>query len=151
MNTTTPSSFGSETVPVKKSAARYVPAVARVLMGLPLVVFGLNGFFNFLPQPQTPMPAGAMEFATALFKTGYMMQLIGLTQLITGVCLLTNRFVPLGLVIFAPFMVNSIAFHVFLEHSGLPMAIVFLGLEVYLMWVYRAAYRPLFVAKAPAA
>lgn len=146
MNTALPGSLTAAPAE-KKSASRVVPTIARFLLGLPLVVFGLNGFFNFIPQPETPMPAGAMEFATALFKSGYMMQLIGITHLLVGVFLVFNRFVPLALVLFAPFIVNSIAFHVFLEHSGLPMAIVFLGLHLYLAWVYRAAYRPLLTAK----
>jgi hypothetical protein len=55
--------------------------------------------------------------------------------------------VPLALALFAPFIVNSIAFHTFLEHSGLPMAAVFLILEVYLAWSYRNAYRPMLAMK----
>ena len=143
---TTPHSVETAGLPAK-SFTRHFPTVARILMGLPLIVFGLNGFFNFIPPPPTPLPEGAAAFAGALFKSGYMMQLIGTTQLIVGVFLLTNRFVPLALVLFAPFMVNSIAFHVFLEHSGLPMAMVFLALELYLAWVYRRAYRPLLAAR----
>ena len=80
-------------------------------------------------------------------KTGYMMQLIGITQLIVGIFLVTNRFVPLALALFAPFMVNSLAFHIFLEHSGLPMSIVFAAFEVYLAWSYRTAYRPMLAAR----
>jgi putative oxidoreductase len=134
-------------MPASKSFMRHIPTVARVLMGVPLVVFGLNAFVNFIPQPTTPMPEGAAAFAGALMKSGYMMQLIGTTQLIVGILLLTNRFVPLALVLFAPFMVNSIAFHVFLERSGLPMAVVFLAFELYLAWVYRHAFRALLVAR----
>ena len=128
--------------------ARHFPTIARLLMGLPLIVFGLNGFLNFIPQPETPLPEGAAAFARALMNSGYMMQLIGATQLIVGVLLVLNRFVPLALALFAPFIVNSIAFHIFLEHSGLPMAAIFLALEVYLAWVYRAAYRPMLAARA---
>lgn len=126
---------------------RYLPAVARILMGVPLIVFGLNGYLNFIPPPSTPLPQGAMDFAGALVNSGYMMQLIGTTQLVVGLLLVLNRFVPLALALFAPFMVNSIAFHLFLEHSGLPMAAVFLALELYLAWTYRAAYRPMLAAK----
>lgn len=132
----------------KRSFTRYFPAIARFLLGLPLVVFGLNGFFNFIPPPPTPLPEGAMAFAGALVKTGYMMQLIGLTQLAVGVMLVANRFVPLALVLFMPFMVNSVAFHLFLERSGLPMAIIFLALELYLAWAYRASYRAVLAARA---
>jgi len=137
----------TSTAPQPKSFTRYIPTVVRILMGLPLVVFGLNAFLNFIPPPSTPLPEGAAAFAGALVNTGYMMQLIGLTHLTVGLLLLINRFVPLALALFAPFMVNSVAFHIFLEHSGLPMALVFLGLELYLAWVYRAAFRPMLTAR----
>lgn len=131
----------------QKSATRFIPHVARILLGLPLLVFGANAFLNFIPQPQTPLPPAAVAFATALVNTGYMMKLIGLTHLIVGLFLVLNRFVPLALVLLAPFLVNSLAFHIFLEHSGLPMAAVFVAFELYLAWVYRAAYRPLLTAR----
>lgn len=111
-------------------------------------MFGLNGFFNFIPAPQTPLPESAAAFAGALVNSGYMMQLIGATQLIVGVLLVVNRFVPLALALFAPFMVNSIAFHIWLEHTGLPMSAVFLALEVYLAWKYRDSYRPMLAMRA---
>lgn len=131
----------------KKSFTRFFPAIARILLGLPLLVFGLNAFFNFIPQPKAPMPEGAAAFAGALFKSGYMMQLIGATQLISGLMLVTNRFVPLALALFAPFIVNSVAFHLVLERSGLGMAVVFLALELYLAWSYRPAYRSMLAAR----
>lgn len=137
------------TTPKPKSALRHVTTGVRILMGLPLVVFGLNGFLNFIPPPPTPLPEGAMAFAGALVQTGYMMQLIGTTQLVVGVLLLVNRFVPLALLLFAPFIVNSVAFHIFLEQSGLPMALVFLAFELYLAWVHRAAFRPILTARVP--
>jgi len=130
-----------------KSFTRFFPAIARVLLGLPLFIFGLNGFLNFIPQPETPLPEGAMAFAGALVATGYMMQLIGATLLVVGTLLLVNRFVPLALALFAPFIVNSLAFHFFLERTGLPMAVIFAGFELYLAWSYRAAFRPMLAAR----
>jgi len=148
MSTDTPHpSVGAVDRSSKPSFTRHFPAIARFVMGLPLLVFGLNGFLNFIPQPTTPLPEGAAAFAGALFKSGYMMQLIGATHLIVGVLLVSNRFVPLALALFAPFIVNSLAFHLFLEHSGLPMAAVFLALELYLAWAYRQAFRPMLAAR----
>jgi len=121
--------------------------IVRYLLGLALVVFGLNAFFNFMPQPKTPPAPAAMEFGMALMKTGYFMPMLGVLFLIVGVCLVTNRFVPLALVLFAPFMVNSILFHSFLEHTGLPMACVFLALLLYLAWSYRSAYRSILASR----
>jgi hypothetical protein len=146
MTTTLPST-GLESRETK-SITRFLPAVGRVLLGLPMVIFGLNGFFNFIPPP----PPGTLSpeagaFAGALAGTGFMMPLIGATQLISGVLLVVNRFVPLALVLLAPFFVNSILFHAVLEHSGLLMALIFFALELALAWYYRRSYAPLFRAR----
>ncbi len=116
-------------------------------MGLMFFVFGLNGFLNFIPPPKEGMPEGAMAFAGAMMKTGYLMQLIKGTEVIVGLLLLLNRFVPLALALIAPVVVNIVAFHAFLAPSGLCMAIVILFLELYLAWAYRAAYRPMLAAR----
>jgi hypothetical protein len=131
----------------RKSFTRFIPHVARYLLGIPLVVFGLNGFLNFIPEPEMVMPEKTLQFVTALAESGYMMQLIGATLLFCGLLLIVNRFVPLALVLLAPFFLNSVLFHIFLERTGLPMSLVFAALELYLAWAYRAAYRPLFVSR----
>ena len=131
--------MSSESTP-KKSFTRFFPPIARYLLGVPLIIFGLNCFLNFIPQPKMALPEGAVAFTKALMDTGYMMKLIGATQVISGLMLVTNLFVPLALALFAPFIVNALAFHLVLEHSGLVPAGVFLALELYLAWAYRKAY-----------
>lgn len=126
---------------------KFPVTIVRVLMGLPLLVFGLNAFLNFIPPPEGGLPPAAAQFSEALMNSGYMMPLIGATQLVVGVLLLVNRFVPLALVLFAPFIVNSIAFHLALERSGLVPAGVFLAFELYLAWAYRRAWGPLLTAR----
>lgn len=127
---------------------RILNAVLRVLLGLAFTVFGLNGFLNFIqPPPDMVMPPEAEAFSSALVATGYMMPLIGATQLVAGLFLLANRFVPLALVLLAPFLVNALAFHLALEPTGLPNTLVFVGLLLYLAWEHRAAYAPLLRAR----
>lgn len=112
-------------------------------MGLIFLVFGLNGFLHFIPQPKTPMPEGAMAFAGALMKSGYMFPMISGTQVLVGVLLLLNRFVPLALALIAPVVVNIIAFHLFLAPTGWIPGAVVLVLEIYLAWSYRNTFRPM--------
>src|SRR6266404_1834661 len=131
-----------------KPFTRYAAMVARILLGLGFTVFGLNGFLHFIPEPKTPMPEGAMAFAGALMKTGYLFPLIAGTQLLAGVLLLLNLFVPLALVLLMPVLVNIIAFHLFLQPAGMAPGAVFMALELYLAWVYRKAYLPMLVARA---
>ena len=128
-----------------RGITRYFPSVARVLMGFAFFAGGLAGLF--LPQPNVPMPADAAAFRDALVHSGYMMQLIFGTQVVVGSLLLSNRFVPLALALIAPFFVNSILFHTFLEHSGLPMAIIFIAIELYLVKQNWNAYRPMLAAR----
>lgn len=144
---TTPDTGETQTRP-RKSFARFLPHIARVLMGLLYTMTGLNGFLNFLPQPKTPMPEGAIAFMTALMNTGYMFPLIMCVQLLVGVLLLTNLFVPLALALIAPIIVGIVTFHAFLAPSGAAMAAVVLVLEIYLAWAYRQAFRPMLGMRA---
>ena len=70
------------------------------------------------------------------------------TQLLVGVLLLLNRFVPLALVLIMPVLVNIIAFHIFLAPSGIGPGAVLMALELYLAWAYRRAYLPMLAARA---
>ena len=124
---------------------RFLPSVARVLLGLIFFVFGLNGFLHFLPQP--PLPSAAGAFLGALAGAGYMFPMIKSIEVAAGAMLLANRGVPLALVLLAPVVVNIVAFHLVLAP---PNAVTWLTLacEAYLGWAYRGHFRSLFVAKA---
>jgi uncharacterized membrane protein YphA (DoxX/SURF4 family) len=125
--------------------SRFAPSAARVLLGLVFLVFGLNGFLQFIPQP--PAPDKAMAFLGALAATGYMFPLIKSVEVIGGALLLSNRFVPLALAIVAPNVVNIVLFHSVLAPGGLPVALVVLGLEVFAAWSYRGAYASMLHAR----
>jgi hypothetical protein len=137
----------SQAVPRAQGFARFLPAIARVLVGLPLLLAGAAGLLKLNPQPPPAMGEEAAAFLAALTRSGYMIPLIAGTQLAVGAGLVCNRFVPLALALLAPFLVNSLAFHLFLERPGLPVALVFVALELYLAWCYRAAFRPMLMAK----
>ena len=102
---------------------RIVTLIARFLLGLICLVFGLNGFLNFLSMG--PMPTGlAGQFIGALSLSHYYWVVAAL-QIAGGLLLLVNRFVPLALVLLGPIIVNIICYHVFLNPSGaVPAALV---------------------------
>lgn len=100
---------------------RILILIARLLLGLIFVVFGLNAFLNFLSAGS--MPSGlAGQFIIALVMSHYVWVVAAL-QIAGGALLLANRFVPLGLVLLGPIIVNIILYHVFLDPTGIGLAI----------------------------
>ena len=126
---------------------RYAPHAARLVLGLMFLVFGLNYFFPFLPQPKEAMPASALGFLGGLMGTGYMFPLIKAIEVAAGVLLLANLLVPLALVLLAPIIVNIVLFHTVLGAPN-PITFLILAAELYLAWSYRESYRALFVLRA---
>jgi uncharacterized membrane protein YphA (DoxX/SURF4 family) len=94
--------------------------IARILLGLIFLVFGLNGFLNFIPMG--PMPTGlAGQYIGALAGSHYILFVAAL-QVAGGVLLLVGRYVPLGLTLLGPVIVNIFLFHLLMDPKGLPMA-----------------------------
>src|SRR5690348_5075810 len=110
---------------------------ARVLLGLVFVVFGSNIFLHFIPMPPPP-PGFLGDFTKAPFLSHYL-HVVAVFQIVGGLLLLVGRYVPLGLVLLAPVIVNIDLVHILMEPSGLPMAAVVSILLVFLIWRYRDA------------
>jgi len=108
-----------------------LPLIARILLGSVFFIFGLNGFFHFIPMPET-MPERMMTFMNGMMATGYFFPLLSGTQVVCGALLLIGAFVPLALIILAPVILNIFLVHVFMAPDGLVLAIVIGLLEVYL-------------------
>jgi len=129
-----------------KSFARFVPHIVRILLGLMFLVFGLNGFLNFMPAPKD-LPQDIITVTSGLMKGGYMAVVSG-AEVLIAVLLLLNRFVPLALALLAPIIVGIITFHIALAPATIGPGIVVLVMELYLAWVYRGAFRPMLAARA---
>lgn len=118
---------------------------ARFLLGFILTLFGSNKFFEFIPTPVLPKEAG--EFMMALGKSGYILTIVGLVQIIVGILLLSGRFVPLALLLLAPISVNIITFHLFLDLAGIGGAAMVTILNIYLLWQNKEKYQSVLQAK----
>jgi putative oxidoreductase len=119
--------------------------IARILLGLLFLVFGLNGFLQFIKLP--PPTGAAAQLMGALFVSHEIVVIMTL-QVIAGASLLVNRFVPLALFLLAPIIVNIVLFHAFMAPSGLPLALI-----ASVLWVLNAlgvpdVFKGLFRARA---
>ena len=105
--------------------------IVRVLLGLMFTVFGSNAFLQFMPMPElTGLPA---QFIGSMAASGYL-YVIGALEVLGGLLLLIGRYVPLGLTLLGPIVVNIVLYHVFMDMSGMPMAIVVAALTLFLVW-----------------
>jgi len=111
--------------------------IARSLLGLTFVVFGLNAFLHFIPM--SPPQGLAGDFMKALFVSHYF-YVVAVLQIAGGAICLLGRFVPLGLTLLGPVIVNILLFHLFLNPSGLPLAVVVSALARCLLWTNRRAF-----------
>ena len=116
--------------------------IARLLLGLVFLVFGLNGFLHFIPMP--PPQGVAEQFFGAIFASHYHVVIFGI-QVLGGLLLLANRWVPLGLVLLGPVIVNILFVHLLMAPQGLPLALVVVALWTVLAIRYRENFRGLFV------
>src|SRR6266849_1974737 len=120
---------------------KYAIIIARLLIGLVFAVFDSNAFLHFIPMP--PMQGQAAAFIEALINSGYI-YVIALLQVVGGLLLLLGRFIPLGLTLLGPVIVNIMLYHIFLDPSGLAMACVISILALFLLWVYRDRFPAIF-------
>lgn len=121
---------------------KIVILIARNLLGLMFVIFGLNGFLNFIPQP--PPPSGlAGQYLGVLAASHYTVPVF-LLQLVGGVLLLANRFVPLALTLLGPVIVNILLYHSLMAPEGLPPGLIALALWGIVFYSVRSAFAGIF-------
>jgi uncharacterized membrane protein YphA (DoxX/SURF4 family) len=114
--------------------------VARILLGLIFLVFGMNGFYTFIPVPdfhpfmQIMVASGFIFFEKTI-------------EVFAGILLLINQLVPLALLLLGPVVVNILLFHMLIDRRNWLIALVNLLLNSHMIWDNRL-YFLLFKAKS---
>ena len=125
---------------------RIAALIARLLLGLIFVVFGLNAFLQFIPMG--PPPTGlAGQFIGALFQSHYLW-VVAVLQIVGGALLLVNRYVALGLVLLGPVIVNILLYHLLLNPVGMGMAVLVTALWFIVFYAHRNAFSGIFAQRA---
>jgi hypothetical protein len=112
--------------------------IARYLIAFIFLVFGLNGFLHFLPQPP-PQSEMVKQYVTVMATTHYLKFVFGL-QLLSAVLFLFRRTVPLALTIAGPVIVNILLFHALMDPGGIVPGLVVAALWFIIFWQFRAAF-----------
>lgn len=116
--------------------------ILKILLGLALLVFGANKFIGFFEAPE--LPDQAESFMNSLAATGYVLYIVGAIEVLVGIFLLINKWVPFALLLLAPISANILLFHLFLDMPGIGVAIAIAGLNIILIYKHWKSYTPLF-------
>jgi hypothetical protein len=119
---------------------KFVFLGSRYLLGLVYLVFGLNYFFGFIPMP--PPPEHMQALMTGLMASKILL-LAKVVEILFGLALVSNRFVPLMALIAAPVTVIIFWIHLMLEPSGLPIAVAMLVFHALVFWERKSLFWPL--------
>src|SRR5687767_15876405 len=116
--------------------------VASLLFGLMFIYSGLNKFFQFA-EPPKDMPREVMEMFGGFMQIKWLMPLIGVAEIVGGILLITNKYRALGALIIFPVMVGILLTHMFVEPTGLPIALALFAILVWAIVENREKYYPL--------
>jgi uncharacterized membrane protein YphA (DoxX/SURF4 family) len=119
--------------------------VARILLGLVFLLFGLNMIFQFLPSPPLQGDVAAISRLMYIHKW---IAFYGFLEAASALLLLVGRFVPLALTVLAGIVVNILLFHITLNMSGIGPGLFCGLLDVFLVYAYRASFAGIFAANA---
>jgi uncharacterized membrane protein YphA (DoxX/SURF4 family) len=116
--------------------------VISILFGLMFINSGLNKFFNYMPMPKD-LPEGLMTAMKGLMQVNWLLPLIATAEIVGGILFMITKFRALGAIIIFPVMVGIILTHLLLAPSGLPLALVLLAIEIWVIIENREKYLPM--------
>ena len=100
---------------------KYLPLVARYLLGVIFVIFSLNFWLHLFQMPSPAEGSLAAGFIGALYGSGFL-AVVKVFELLGGILLLTGRYVNLALGVLGPIVVVIVLYHVLILEGGYPMA-----------------------------
>jgi uncharacterized membrane protein YphA (DoxX/SURF4 family) len=110
-----------------------------LLFGLMFINSGLNKFFNYMPMPKD-MPENMMKLMGAINEIGWLFPLVAVAEIVGGILFVTNKFRALGAIIIFPVLAGILLTHILVAPSGLPLAFVLWGIELWVIIENREKY-----------
>jgi putative oxidoreductase len=110
-----------------------------LLFGLLFINSGLNKFFNYMPMPEE-MPESMLNVMEAFTTIGWLLPLVGIVEIIAGLLFIIPKMRALGAVMMLPIMVGIVLTHIVNIPDGLPMAIVLMLINLWVLFENREKY-----------
>ncbi|AUC82364.1 DoxX family membrane protein [Lacinutrix sp. Bg11-31] len=113
--------------------------ILRILLGIFVLIFGINKFLNFLPAPEgMSADAGAYFGALVNSKT---MALVAIVEIVAGLALIFNKFGALMAIILMSVSINAVLFHAVLDSANIAPALALLALNIVALIGYKHKYK----------
>jgi len=113
--------------------------VVSLLFGLMFINAGLNKFFNYMPMPKD-MPESMQKLMAAFSEITWLMPLVGIAEVVGGILFIIPKYRALGAVVVLPVMIGILLTNIFNAPSGLPLALVLLAINLWVIYDNRAKY-----------
>jgi putative oxidoreductase len=119
--------------------------IVRTLLGLLFVFASVTYFLQLIAPPE--LTGAAKSFMEGLNAVVYLLPLVKGIELFCGILFLVGRYVALASILIAPIIVNIFFYHLYVDTSGLPVAIFAVAANLFLAYTNWDKYRPLFLPK----
>ena len=123
---------------------KIVSLIARYLLALIFLVFGMNHYLNII---HVDLPGGtAGQFMGALMVSHYL-YVVAFFEVAPAILLLIGRFVPLALTVLAAVIINIFLTGLLMTAQALPISIVLIVLWFLAFYPVRSAFAGIFQAR----
>ena len=116
--------------------------IVSLLFGLMFINAGLNKFLNYMPVPKD-MPESLMKVMGAFMTISWLMPLGGLVEIIGGILFIPAKTRALGALVILPVMVGILLTNIVNAPSGLPIAVVLMLINLWVIAENRHKYAPM--------
>lgn len=117
--------------------------VVSLLFGLMFINAGLNKFFNYMPPPEN-MPENLQKVFGAFMQIGWLMPLVGVVEVVGGILFIIPKTRAFAAVMVLPVIVGIVLTNTVTDTSGMPIALVFFAVNLWVLYENRAKYEPMF-------
>jgi len=116
--------------------------VLSLLFGLMFINAGLNKFLNYMPMPEN-LPEKMLKAMNAFTEIGWLLPLVGTFEVLGGLLIIIPKTRALGALMILPIMVGIVMTNIVQDSSGLPIAVVFSVILIWIMYDNKEKYAPL--------
>ncbi|WP_442591776.1 DoxX family membrane protein [Pedobacter sp. AW31-3R] len=110
-----------------------------LLFGIMFINAGLNKFFNYMPVPDD-LPGKMLKVMTAMMEIGWLIPLVAVAEILGGILIIIPKTRALGALIIFPVMVGIILMNTLIDTGGLPIALAFSAVLLWIIYDNRAKF-----------